>query len=238
MTFYHRQLAERVAERFLAGAELQARHRDLARHFGAKPPWLDEGRKAPNARRVIELVFQQRRAQQWTDAEATLFDSQFLIAKCTAGMVLDLDADYQAVIQQAPESLLPRNEALELVHGALQLSMHVVAQDSAQFASQMVGRLPAVRDKPDVAKFVDELTAAAPRPWFRPMHPCFDAPGGALLRTLQGHLSYVEAVAVTPDGKRAVSASWDKTLRGCGTWRPAASCARWKATLARCGAWR
>jgi WD40 repeat protein len=213
ITFYHRQLADRVAGRFLAGAELQARHRDLARHFGAKPPWLDEGRKAPNARRAVELVLQQRGAKQWTEAEATLFDCQFLFAKVAAGIALDLDDDYQALLQGAPERSLPRREALGLIRGALQLSMHVVAKDPAQFAPQMVGRLLGHRDRPDVAKFVDEITAAARRPWFRPLHPCFSPPGGPLRRTLAGHSGTVQDVAVTPDGQRAVSASSDGTLK-------------------------
>jgi WD40 repeat protein len=43
------------------------------------------------------------------------------------------------------------------------------------------------------------------RPEYNP-HP-------AILRTLEGHTSYVKAVSITPDGKRAVSVSWDKTLR-------------------------
>ena len=36
---------------------------------------------------------------------------------------------------------------------------------------------------------------------------------GRALRTLKGHTDSVIGVAVTPDGKRAVSASWDKTLK-------------------------
>ena len=39
------------------------------------------------------------------------------------------------------------------------------------------------------------------------------APGGSLIRTLEDHTSWVSDVAVTPDGRRAVSASWDRTLR-------------------------
>jgi WD40 repeat protein len=53
----------------------------------------------------------------------------------------------------------------------------------------------------------------APRPWLPPVHPCHEAPGGALLRTLEGHTDCVTAVAVTMDGKRAVSASGDRTLK-------------------------
>jgi WD40 repeat protein len=204
IAFYHRQLAERVAGRFLAGDEAQARHSDLARYFSARP--------ASDARRAVELVFQQRGAQQWADAEATLFDARFLFAKCFAGMVLDLDADYQALLQEAPESALPRREALVLLHGALRLSMHMVAVEPAQFASQMVGRLLAHRDQSAMAKFTDEVTAAAPRPWFRPLHPCLEPPGGALLLTLGGDTGDVNGVAVTPDGKRAVSWSDHTTL--------------------------
>jgi len=105
--------------------------------------------------------------------------------------------------------------------------MHVVAQDPTQLASQIVGRLLAHRDQQDVAKFVEETTAAAPRPWLRPLHPCLDPPGGALLRTLEGHSSFVSGVVVTPDGKRAVSASYDHTLK-VWTWAPAACYAHWR----------
>jgi WD40 repeat protein len=35
----------------------------------------------------------------------------------------------------------------------------------------------------------------------------------AALHTLAGHSSVVTAVAVTPDGRRAGSASWDNTLK-------------------------
>ena len=34
-----------------------------------------------------------------------------------------------------------------------------------------------------------------------------------LVRTLEGHTSLVDEVAVTPDGTKAISASWDKTLK-------------------------
>jgi len=41
------------------------------------------------------------------------------------------------------------------------------------------------------------------------LHPA----GTALTCTLTGHSGVVSAVAVTPDGQRAVSACWDKTLK-------------------------
>jgi hypothetical protein len=47
IAFYHRQLAERVEAKFLAGDEAQTRHGDLASYFHAKSAWLDEGQKTP-----------------------------------------------------------------------------------------------------------------------------------------------------------------------------------------------
>ena len=40
----------------------------------------------------------------------------------------------------------------------------------------------------------------------------WDLETGRTLSTLEGHSDYVSGVAVARDGKRAVSASWDKTL--------------------------
>jgi hypothetical protein len=143
-------------------------------------------------------------AGQAEDAAALLGSARWGLVKCGAGLAFSLDRDYGEVAQ---------DEALRLIHGSVRLSLHVLAQDPTQFASQMVGRLLVQRDKPGVAKFVDEITATAQRPWIRPLHPCLDAPGGALLRTLVGHSDAVFGVAVTADGKRAVSASHDKTLK-------------------------
>jgi WD40 repeat protein len=106
----------------------------------------------------------------------------------------------------------PVPEALHLIHGAVRLSSHVIEKDPRQFASQVLGRLLPYRDAPAIQQFIDEMAAGAPTPWLRPLHPALHPPGTPLLRTLEGHSS-VEGVAVTPDGKRAVSASTDNTLK-------------------------
>ena len=41
----------------------------------------------------------------------------------------------------------------------------------------------------------------------------WDLETGQTLTTLQGHTDTVSAVAITPDGRRAVSGSEDRTLR-------------------------
>lgn len=205
IAFYHRQLAELVALRFLAGSESAARHGELARYFSSRP--------LSDARCLAELPFQQRKAHRWSEAVALMFNCQFLYAKVLAGMVLDLDADYHSLLRDAPEGQLSVREPLAQIHSAVRLSMHVLAKDPTPFVSQIVGRLLVHQDSPQMARFLSEISAIEPRPWLRPMHSCFDGPGGALLRTLEGHSSTAYGVAVTPDGKRAVSGSTDYTLK-------------------------
>ena len=122
----------------------------------------------------------------------------------------DLQLDY--VRAQHPD-----RQALDLIHGAVRLSSHVIEGDPSQFASQIVGRLlPYVRPEgaiPAVQQFTSSVVKAAPRPWLRPSYAALSPPGTALVRTLAGHSNWVEGVAISADGRRAVSASWDRTLK-------------------------
>jgi hypothetical protein len=104
-------------------------------------------------------------------------------------------------------------EALKLIHGAMRLSSHVIDRDPEQFASQLVGRLLPFCGTSAIGDFTQSLIRGAPRPWLRPLKPALQLPGTGLFRTLAGHTDGVSAVAVTPDGRRAVSASGDRTLK-------------------------
>jgi WD40 repeat protein len=107
----------------------------------------------------------------------------------------------------------PNREALALIHEAVRLSAHVIAKDRSQFASQVLGRLLSYRDQPAVREFAASLVEGAPRPWVRLLHPTLHPPGPPLIRTLEGHYDYVACVVVSPDGRCAVSASDDYTLK-------------------------
>jgi WD40 repeat protein len=104
-------------------------------------------------------------------------------------------------------------EALNLIHGALRLSSHVIGKDPMQFASQMVGRLLPYKDRPAIQRFIDEIAEAAPRPWIRPLWPALIPPRTGLVRTLEGHSDDVNGVAINANGRLAVSASGDNTLK-------------------------
>ncbi len=118
----------------------------------------------------------------------------------------DLQLDYV-------RALYPEREALDLIHGAVRLSAHIIERDPTQFASQMVGRLLPHQEVPAVQQFTSTVVESAPRPWLRLLKPSLDPPGTALVRTLAGHSRAVNGVAVNADGRRAVSASDDRTLK-------------------------
>ena len=104
-------------------------------------------------------------------------------------------------------------DSLRLIHGAVRLAEHVIMRDPAQFGSQLVGRLASWDDRLDIRKFCKRLKDHSPRPWLRPIGRSLIPPGGALIRTLRGHSDMVRAMVLTPNGRRAVSGSLDRTAR-------------------------
>jgi WD40 repeat protein len=96
-----------------------------------------------------------------------------------------------------------------LVRDAIQLSAQVISTSPAEVVSQLVGRLLARDTDPRIREFNHHARVVAATPWVRPLRAALNPPGTPL--TLEGHLVYVSGVAVTPDGKRAVSASSDGT---------------------------
>jgi WD40 repeat protein len=105
------------------------------------------------------------------------------------------------------------HEALDLIHGAVRLSSHVIGREPAQFASQMVGRLLPHQGVPAIKQFTAGLLEGASQPWLRSLQAALYPPGTSLVRTLGGHSDSVLGVAVSADGRIAVSASSDKTLK-------------------------
>jgi WD40 repeat protein len=127
----------------------------------------------------------------------------FLEAKLKATDVNALIADYEPFVGEDQE--------LRLIRDALRLSAHVLAKDRKQLASQLLGRL-LWRNEPRLLTLLEEAKVWQHGIWLRPRAGSLTPPGGALIRTLEGHTSGVNAVAVV-DGRRAVSASDDRTLR-------------------------
>ena len=131
-----------------------------------------------------------------------LFDHRWMQAKLEAAGVPSLIADYD---------FLSADFDQVLVRDAIWLSSHVISVDKAQLASQMMGRLMAL-PSPSIQTMLDQIGRCKTEPWIRPLSQSLMPPGSPLLCTLKEH-SVIRAVAVMPDGRRAVSASRDRTLK-------------------------
>jgi len=145
-----------------------------------------------------------RQSGQTDTLRQLLLDYSWLQAKLAATDATDLLADFDLLEQRA--------EPLQLLYEALRLSAHVLAQDPAQLPSQLWGRLG---ERPETALSTILTTAAATQEglWLRPLRPTLEPPGGPLLRTMERHSDLFLSVAVTPDGRHALSASYDGTLK-------------------------
>jgi WD40 repeat protein len=155
------------------------------------------------------LAYHLRQAGRGDELCALLFDFDWLQAKLDATDVNALLADYEFSVEEGPGG-----EGLSRVQSAIRFSAHVLLQDKTQLAGQLLARL-AHLPQPELRPLFGGAARWQGAPWLRPLTPTLTPPGGPLLRTLTGHTAWVSAVAVTPDGRRAVSASEDWTLKVC-----------------------
>jgi WD40 repeat protein len=71
----------------------------------------------------------------------------------------------------------------------------------------------------DIQAILEQAKQSKDCPWLRPLKANLERANEGALRTLVGHTREVLAVAIAPDGKTAISASSDNTLKICGTPR-------------------
>jgi len=146
-----------------------------------------------------------------------LTDFDFILIKASAqspeGGVLTLIADYDTTIAQleTDPSKVDEKEALSLIRSALRISAHVVTRNSNDLATQLWGRLTSQK-VPLVQALLDQIKREKTEPWLRPLSPFLGEIEQGELFTLLGHTRVISALAVTPDGKKLVSSSYDHSL--------------------------
>jgi WD40 repeat protein len=179
---------------------LQEGHKRLA-DWG----WAEYARSVENTSLYClrHLIAHLHEADRNDQARTVLLDFDWLQAKLEASDVNALIADYD---------YLPEDKDLRLVQAAIRLSAHVLARDARQLGGQLTGRLLG-NTSPKIQALLKQAGERKVFAGFRPLTPSLTAPGGPLIRTFEGHTSSVRAVTVTPDGRRAVSGSTDRTLR-------------------------
>lgn len=134
-----------------------------------------------------------------------LSDFGWLQKKIEATSASSLLSDYEN---------LPGCDYLRVVQSAIRLSESVLNADTSQLGSQLVGRLLTYKTHSrGIRLFLQSISRQHNSPWLCPISPVLNPPDTGMVRTIRGHKSAIYSIAITPDGKRIVSASGDKTLK-------------------------
>jgi WD40 repeat protein len=106
----------------------------------------------------------------------------------------------------------PHDGALEALSRGFAQSGHLlkILDKIDDVGATLVSRLQYVKE---LMPLVELMAQGLNRPFVTSSHPLPDLPHPALVRTLTGHSYPVAGCAISPDGKKVVSASWDQTLK-------------------------
>ena len=146
------------------------------------------------------------------EAVDLLMDAPWIERSVNAGLIHGLIEAYNLFLTQLEGISDDVARALRLVQGALRLSQHVLAPHPEELPSQLHGRLVGGENQ-SIQHLLEELRARTRHTWLRPITASLTAPGGPLIRTLAGHTDWVNAVAITPDGKTIASGSGDNSVK-------------------------
>lgn len=212
LSFYHSQLAIAVEEKFLSAEEKQKRHQTLAQYFAGKPTWELESERKPTLRKTSELIYQQAVGHMWSEAFVSLTDFQFLEARCRGASVYDLEADYRLALS-AWGGRMDQKQVLDAFEERLRLESHHIHTHHELLFPQMYNHLTWLdKEENGPIHAVCESARSTQKNWLRMIQDPRPAPPPWLF-SLQGHTANVNAVVITPDGQRVISASDDKTIK-------------------------
>ena len=212
LSFFHRVLGELIAERFLAGTERVARHRHLAEYFQRQPNYSHAGEaRSLNRRKLAELPHHLAGAGDWNGLVALIGSFEFLQAQTIGNGVAGAVEDVDRVLAVADRIESDVAEGLRVLRATLRLSAHILARDPMQLRVQLHARIDR-RDLPVVASLLAQ-SAEATDVWLRPESASFWRPDGAVVSTIAAHAAPLTALALTRDGRTAVSAAKDGTIK-------------------------
>jgi len=182
--------------------DLPALHGELVEAYGTAcgRSWAngpDDGYFFQNLPRHLAAV------DRLDDVKELLCDYEWLAAKRRATNIGAILADYDLVAQ---------NPELTLIQKALRLSIPALVRDRSQLPGQLLGRLRGMGGPP-IGALVARTERGPGVTWLCPRFASLTPPGGPLRQILVGHEGPVEAVALLPEGHRALSGSEDTTLR-------------------------
>jgi len=216
MTFYHpTTFGESVKEVYLSGEDKKKRPQVLAEYFGNQSLYIEKDDKhTPNLRKLSELPFQQTFGNMWNELYHTLTDTEFLEQKNTQFIVYDLLEDYRTALEMMPQEdgVGKHYSVLHEFSKVLDQASFILKENPELTFSQLYNRL---KWKAASNEMLEKRLIIAhdlyKKPWLclqsRP------AQSQELIRTFSGHTHFVNTCAFSPDGRRMISGSTDKTVR-------------------------
>src|SRR5919199_1075022 len=142
-----------------------------------------------------------------------LTDFDFIEAKLDELGVQALIEDYDLAIGSNLLRGQDQSRDVQFIQYALRKSAPILERDKTQLAGQLLGRLLVV-ENPEFQRMLEQAKQSKNSPWLRPLRGNLEAlPFGVCALMLGGHNLSVQAVAIAADGKRTISASYDKTLK-------------------------
>ena len=142
-------------------------------------------------------------ALRFDELKSILTNFKFIEGRLNQVGIVELIKDYD---------LLSTDVDLRRIQGALRLSANALRRDPNELISQLYGRLMS-DNSPVIKGLLNNAMKEIRKPWLKMLQQSLIPPGGSLLYTLEGHTDTVTSVALSEDGKRAVSASGDETLK-------------------------
>ncbi|MGO9464334.1 MAG: AAA family ATPase [Isosphaeraceae bacterium] len=179
---------------------------------------------------------------RWDDLANLLRDLPYLEAKAEAGQVFDLALDFTRAVERTPDDHSARRH-MRLIEQALRFDLHFLARHPSTLFQCLWNRCwwydcpeaanhyePPARGWPAegppwarpaaerLSTLLEVWRAARERQsvgsmWVRSLRPPELALGSPQLACFRGHDDRVTSVAYSPDGRRIVSGSFDKTVR-------------------------
>ncbi|HWO20792.1 MAG TPA: AAA family ATPase [Kofleriaceae bacterium] len=200
----HDWVRELIAERLGAGA-IRAHHETLAKRLATWPPPTDE----PRRRYAVRHALAHRLAIAAGDFGAVrdlAADLGYLEARAQLAEIAALEQELAEAGKRCPGPAAARD--LNDLAQAIAREAHWIRSYPAETAGLVWNRLRRMgRSEPDLA----ERLALPPEAAF--LHVRHAERAERAPRSADGHTDAVRACAVTPDGRRVLSASVDRTLK-------------------------
>ena len=149
------------------------------------------------------LAYHLKNAGKEKDLISLLLDFDWIETKLQNTDVTGLMQDY--------DHLQHDSEMLDISR-AIRLSAHVLSAYPRHLPSQLIGRLKGSQVL-SIQSFLKQIPLRVHYPWLRPLTGSLTPPGGPLIENLQGHSDLISALDLSPEGRRALSGSKDKTLK-------------------------